>query len=110
MKHFKTKDHIKNRNHLRDLLNNPFKEPLASTIQKFLAKEKAIIINKVENCEGYTTRLNYTFRKQTLICYLNIFVSKDHLITVKINYPNKEVVLKTRLVDEIIAALGKCFI
>ena len=101
-RNFKVKEYKKNRNSLRYLLTNPFEEPIANTILNFLKENSIYIKNKTETYTGYLSDLRYEFKIKNTPTFLDIHISKDHLITIKIN---SKIISKTRSVHEVIFIL-----
>ena len=104
-KNFKHKEYSKNRNSLRYLIAKPYKEQPSYTIHKFLESNKVFIKNKKETCEGHKVNIYYEIIIKNKSLFLNIYISKDHLITLKIISENSEINLKTRVLDEVICTL-----
>lgn len=97
MKNFRIKHMLEHRNSLRYLLSNPFKELPTYTILKYLKNNKIYIVNKIEKITEEDTRLHIQLKN----LYLNVIISKDHLITVEIIKKKKET-LKTRNIEEVL--------
>ena len=105
-KHFKIKECIKDRNQIRYILSNPFEgKPLSNTILEFLKEQKVFIINKKESCDKHITDLSYQIKLKEHIFFININISKDHLITIKIASKTFSTDIKTRVPSIVISTL-----
>ena len=108
---FKTKEYLTNRNSLRYLITNPFQEPFSYTLIKALKEKNIVIENKKETCNKYTTELTFTLKKAKCCIPVNgkIFISKDHLISLKLQSGHEIKELKTREVSTAIQAILDLF-
>ena len=103
MKNFKQENYKNNRNSLRYLITNPFKEFPSITIENVF-KSKSFIKNKTEK---YTTEgcvLFYELNIANKVGLVSVLISPDHLMTVKVSY-NKLKEIKTREMSEVVALI-----
>ena len=105
MINFKQENYKNNRNSLRYLLTNTFKELPAITIENVF-KTKSFIKNKTEK---YTTDgcvLFYELNIANKVGFVSVLISQDNLITLKVSY-NKLKEIKTREMSEVVALLNE---
>ena len=107
MKNFKQEKCKQNRNYLRYLETDTFKEPPASTISKVL-KNRSFIKNKKENLNSELSRLYYEVKIANKTGFLIVDISKDHLITAKAYY-KKIKKIKTREMSEVVSLIEEVF-
>jgi len=104
MKNFKQEKCKQNRNYLRYLVTNPFKEQPSLTIEKVI-KNRSFIKNKKEHLTPEVSKLYYEIIVANKVGFISIIVSKDHLITAKISY-KKTKEIKTREMSEVVSLLN----
>ena len=106
---FKTKEYLTNRNSLRYLITNPFLEPLLSTLLNHITTNKILVINKKETCTNFNTSLFLILKKDNKTVNVKINISKDHLISIRLQYGNTEESLKTRDISTVMQTVFKPF-
>lgn len=75
----------------------------------FLKEKNFTIIDKKETCEDYTIDLYLTVRKLEQVTRMNVFISKDHLIYLKLKKDSekKVVEIKTRDPNKVLKIIGE---
>jgi hypothetical protein len=98
----------RNKNLIKYLRLNPNRSELPSiTILKFLNEQNIIVYNKNEQINPEFTQLSYSFRKSNDRGFITVTISKDNLITGKINYSGKNEKLITRDLRQFLSLIEK---
>jgi len=105
MKNFKQEKCKENRNNLRYLETNTFKEQPSITLGKVLAG-KGFVKNKTEQHTSENSKLYYEIVISNKSGFISISISEDHLITAKITY-KKTKEIKTRDMAEVVSLINE---
>lgn len=92
--------YLEDRNELRYLLTNPFKEVFGVTLLKLFKNEKVFIVNKSEVINEENSKIFTHLRKNNEDYFININISKDHLIKGSLTAVNIMKDFTTRKADE----------
>ena len=96
----KHKDYAKNRNSLRYLLTDPFKEPFGVSLLSIVKNEDMFLVNKIEKIDEENTRITLQLRKNKKDFFIKTNISKDHLIKLEVNSLGYLQEKTTRVVEE----------
>lgn len=105
MKNFKQEKCKQNRNYLRYLITDPFKESPASTIERII-KGRVFIRNKMESLTSEMSKFFYEINLVNKRGFIQVSVSKDHLIEAKVSYKITKKI-KTRDMSEVVSLINE---
>ena len=96
----KHKDYAENRNSLRYLITDPFKEPFGVSLLNIFKAENMFIVNKIERIDEENTRITVQLRKNNKDFFIKVNISKDHLIKLEANCLGTLQEKTTRVIEE----------
>jgi len=105
MKNFKQEKCKQNRNYLRYLVTDPFKESPSLTIENII-RGRAFIKDKNECLTSEISKFFYVLNIANKTGFISVQISKDHLINAKVTY-TKTKKIKTRDMSKVVSLINE---